>query len=455
METDEPIARPSNKRSLVDIWDLDKDAFVNIDAFIFREVRLVIQDRNTLRSRYKQGNPWLACSICGGAVQLVSQTNRSFYFRHQSEEEDRGCPINTKGKHPDLIDRMKYNGAKESATHKRLKHLVELSLRADQSFTTIAVEKVWRGMDRKSWRKPDVQAATALAKYAFEIQLSTTYLSVIVDRRIFYQADGGLLVWIFDHFDPYRTRRAEEDVFYNNNSNAFVVDEKTYKQSIAEGRFMLECWYAVPQIQEGEIVDLWQRQEVFFDELTFDLENQRTYYFDYEAERQRLECEIKEGPTIRLRDDFEAFWREYGGNYDKDGTEEWSRLRSRFSGIGISLPTYYSTRPFSAVISIMLSAKHGVPIGYGYEKLIEVAHVAFTSYKNYLLQFGWALNAYGRQALLDSQDHSGKWLNRKRLIREAMKIGMSEYQAFNDFDDLISFLLPEVKQLRVQPQSSR
>lgn len=97
---------------------------------------------------------------------------------------------------------------------------------------------------------------------------------------------------------------------------------------------------------------------------------------------------------------------------------------------------------------MMLSAKHGVPIGYGYEKLIEVAHVAFTSYKNYLLQFGWALNTYGRQALLDSQDHTGRWRGRRKLIREAMREGLPEYQAFNDFDRLISFLLPEVQQLR-------
>src|SRR5690606_24154464 len=130
--------------------------------------RLVIQDRNQIQTRYKHSDPWLVCSICGGAVQLVSMPDRRFYFRHQSEEEDRGCPINTKGQRsPDLINRMKYNGAKESATHQRLKQLLNESLHADPYFADIAVEKVWRGMDRRSWRKPDVQAKRGLLKLAF------------------------------------------------------------------------------------------------------------------------------------------------------------------------------------------------------------------------------------------------------------------------------------------------
>jgi hypothetical protein len=77
-----------------------------------------MQDRHQLSLRYRQDPtaPWLICALCGGAVQLVCKTDRRFYFRHMPDQEDRGCPVNTRGKFtPEQILAMKYNGAKEPA----------------------------------------------------------------------------------------------------------------------------------------------------------------------------------------------------------------------------------------------------------------------------------------------------------------------------------------------------
>jgi hypothetical protein len=86
----------------------------------------------------------------------------------------------------EIINALKYNGAKESLAHQRIKEIVRQSLLADARFSIPQVEKVWRGMDRKKWRKPDVQTAWNDRRFAFEIQLSTTYLNVVVERRDFY-----------------------------------------------------------------------------------------------------------------------------------------------------------------------------------------------------------------------------------------------------------------------------
>ena len=57
----------------------------------------------------------------------------------------------------------------------------------------------------------------------FEIQLSTTYVNVIAERRDFYLNEGGMLLWIFYNFDAGERRLTQDDVFFNNNRNAFVV----------------------------------------------------------------------------------------------------------------------------------------------------------------------------------------------------------------------------------------
>ncbi len=269
------MAEPTKIQSLVDITDFDTGEPVDIVQFIRRETRLVIQDRNIMRSRYRAepANPWLVCTLCGAAVQLVSHMDRRFYFRHMPEEENRGCPVNTKGQFSaDEINAMKYNGAKEGLAHQRLKEIVRDGIQADPRFDTPLVERVWRGMERKTWRKPDVQTTWGDRKFAFEIQLSTTFLSVIVDRRDFYRAENEHLIWIFRSFDPHRTRRAEEDIFYNNNSNVFVVNQQTLQQSRQAQRLMLECWYAVSYRHDGHIEDEWYRKEVFIDDLTLDLQ---------------------------------------------------------------------------------------------------------------------------------------------------------------------------------------
>lgn len=443
-------AAPTDKQSLVEITDQDAGEPINLDQFIRREVRLVIQDRNTMRARYRSDpqKPWLVCAFCGAAVQLVSHTDRTFYFRHMPEEEDRGCPVNTKGKYsPDEINAMKYNGVKESHAHQQLKILLRDSIAADSRFNPPGVERVWRGMDRKSWRKPDVQAVWGERRFAFEIQLSTTFLSVIVDRREFYRAENGHLLWVFKSFDPHRTRRAEEDIFFNNNSNVFVVSHGTYARSREAGRLALECWYAVPTLVGGIVVDAWHSADIYVDDLLFDTERQRAYYFDYDSARHEVECQLADARLAPLRDAFETFWKKYCGNYSREGAREWGELRAMFaaSSVGFELPETYDGRPFAGVISMMLSAKHGEPFGYRNQKLIDVTNTAFNSYKPYLYLFGWALKIYGHEQQLAAEDTKGTWAARRTIIRQAMETGDPEYQRKTNYDYLVLFLLPELR----------
>lgn len=87
---------------------------------------MVIQDRSELAARYNRNaqRPWLVCQICGGAVILVRTQQRYFHFRHHPDEKGKR-DISTQGTFSaDQINRMKYNAAKESSAHLRLKGIV-------------------------------------------------------------------------------------------------------------------------------------------------------------------------------------------------------------------------------------------------------------------------------------------------------------------------------------------
>ena len=61
---------------------------------------------------------------------LVRTKDRRFHFRHHTDEDGtRNCPISTRGEFSaDQINKMKYNAAKESTAHLRLKAIIRDSL---------------------------------------------------------------------------------------------------------------------------------------------------------------------------------------------------------------------------------------------------------------------------------------------------------------------------------------
>lgn len=269
------LAKPTDQMLLADILDLDSGEAVDPQAFLSRELALVIRDRNELAGRYARNAeaPWLVCRICGGAVMLVRTQQRCFYFRHHPDEEGkRDCPISTRGVFSaNQINCMKYNAAKESLAHLRFKGIIRDSLIADDQCSEPLVEKVWRGMpvaERATWRKPDVQVTHAGQRLAFEVQLSTTFLTEIVGRREFYRENGGAIIWVFQSFDPTQTRTSEEDICYLNNRNVFIVNEATLERSREARRMALDCWHAIPHLRERTVIDEWVRKEVFLDQLT-------------------------------------------------------------------------------------------------------------------------------------------------------------------------------------------
>jgi|CXWL01.1.fsa_nt_gi hypothetical protein len=448
-------ARAVQKPEITEIMDLVDATYRKAVDFIesHQHQNLVIA-RNVVVERMKDGRPQYCCALCSTPVYLVATTEKRFFFRHRVE--DGSCPAQTR--HPlteAQIRERKYHGLRESAPHKRIKELIERSLSADLAYRAIAQEKTWRSIhDPAAYRRPDVQADSDQGMLAFEVQLSTTFLSVVVERRMFYRNEGALLIWIFGSFDPEYRRLMTDDVLFPNNSNLFVVDEETTAISEAKGAFHLRCHYRVPVRDGNMLADEWREEIVPFSTLTQDRPAQRAYAFDYEGEetalkeRIRFETAQAKAELERIdRADFFEFWQEHGRGFKhtKENRANWFQLRERIVRRGIALPEFPDNdAEIRAMLSAIYSVREGRPIGWNYTKLVQVAHLLAESHPRQLLAFGHAVKIYKRAEQITSEDTKGKWPLRMQPVSAAMRIYDPAYMPDTDLLPLMAFLFPEV-----------
>lgn len=449
-----PVTAVANPK-IRDVINLDTGVDLNAVTFIEKHRhQALMKVRNTVLERMQDERPHYVCSLCTTPVYLVATPEWHFFFRHRIE--DGSCPAQTR--HPlteEQIRERKYHGLRESAPHKRIKELIERSLQADPAYSAIAQEKTWRSIhDPAAYRRPDVQADTAEGKLAFEVQLSTTFLSVVVGRRIFYRDEGALLVWIFGSFDPAYRRLMTDDVLFPNNSNLFVVDEETTAISEARGKFHLRCHYRAPLREGNTLTDEWREEIIAFSDVTQDRPGQRAYAFDYEGEEAKLKERIQieavqaKAEIERMdRTDFFEFWCEHGRSFrhTTENRANWLQLRERMMRHGIALPDYPdSDGELKAMVSALYSVREGHPIGWNYTKLIQVGHLLAESHPRLLLAFGHAVKIHGRTEQITREDSTGKWEARMKPVSAAMRRRDPAFMPDPDLLPLMAFLFPEV-----------
>ena len=273
-------------------------SFFNQDESAIFEIRRQLEDaiRNRRDPKYK-------CYYCNQLIKIRGKAEnetklKRMHFAHQWDSDD--CPIKTSHKLTQKqIRAIKYNGQKESKLHKRTKELVAASLESNRltnkGITEVATEAVRRDTSGLlTWRKPDVSAVYHSRQVVFEIQLSTTFLSVIADREYFYQQNQTFIIWIFkffsDEFD--KQRFTEKDVFYGNNQNAFIFDGEAISESKRQQDLILKCLYREPYRSGQQIAYRWQERFVGLHDLTFDDKNYKVFLFDVEGATNSIRQEI-------------------------------------------------------------------------------------------------------------------------------------------------------------------
>jgi len=237
---------------------------------------------------------------------VVLQSNYAF-FGHLRDSDV--CQFKTDNKFSKTeIERMKYNGAKESKLHYTLKNQIAFALsencKNDKGINNVQVEKVQKDKAVvSSWKKPDISAKYLTNKLAIELQLSTTFLSVIVDRQEFYKNNQIHILWVFNNFeeDLDKQKFTQSDIFYSNNKNGFEFNEEARGKSIQANDLILCCYYLEPVIQGNAIEEVLKKDYVSLSQLKFDPETYKVYYYDSLSQRNRLKNRLLLQQSIAIR----------------------------------------------------------------------------------------------------------------------------------------------------------
>ncbi len=424
----------------------------------FRYERAILL-RQKLKSLVKTGDARLVCATCGVPVYLACSTSKRFFFRHR--HEDGSCPAVTRTGFTEAdIRAMKYRGTQESEAHKRIKELVLRSLSADPRFTELLSEKTWRSSEGlPGLRRPDVSARLENLRLAFEVQLSTTFLDVVLSRREFYRSERAALVWVLPNFHPNYRRMTDDDILFGNNSNIFVVDESTAAASEAAGAFIIKCWHRKPVIDGDQIVDEWVERLVCWDEVEVDVDLQTVQAFDYSSEAAKLLEQIKSAKLARVAAQKEAAERAkialgnelrelvFGFVLNDEDDDEYLGRHKRWLAINDRLLThgcglegkYPDLMKATRLVHLVASAKSGKPVGFKYKNLVEIGHHLFHQHSDLLLAYGFMLRAYGTKSILDREDRTGRWAAKVREERSNF-LSDAKYKMAEDEERLLAFL---------------
>ncbi|MEO7882257.1 MAG: DUF6035 family protein [Mucilaginibacter sp.] len=293
----------SNLRTIGTILNLTTGEQIEVaDLFIdqhFREDE-IFQLRTKIEKDLQNDTVELVCIYCKQPVAIRGRSDQDqakhFFFQHTYKS--RWCIIKTGVRlTEEQVRCVKYNGEKESILHDKLKRLIAYYAQQDKDTSVVRIDQVYK--DRAisdKWRKPDVLVFHKLGKIAFELQLSTTFLSVIVGRTIFYQNRGIFLIWVFPNFSLISDQQkfTQKDVFYNNRLNVYVFDADSQAKSREYGKLMLTCFYREYYLHGEEILNKWSKATIELKDLVFKNDTTEVYFYDADKAKAALELEIKQ-----------------------------------------------------------------------------------------------------------------------------------------------------------------
>ena len=317
---------PAGKLSIPEVYDIKEEKIINSRDFFSQNENELILWRRNLQEEYLMGHARFICPECKQPVKISGHKllrGRVCYFAHFKDSDD--CPYKTgTNRTKEEIERLKYSLVQESERHKRLKSEIASALQGKKS-KAMGVENVEcekrinSDIPYLNWRRPDVYAEYNGRKYVFELQLSTTFVSVIVDRDIFYRLNDYNIIWIFNFEDNEEYVNLYnlmcKDIYYANKRNVFIFDADAEEKSKEKGELVLKCrWLDENGVWSPDkyvTLEMFQYDEEYHKPFIFDadkaylekhpeyverrkqLENSREYLLKSLMERQKHEEELE------------------------------------------------------------------------------------------------------------------------------------------------------------------
>ena len=265
-------------------------------------VNLSPERKSDMRTEVYQGikdnAPLFLCGFCKQPVYLcggkhTGETGKSFkeiYFKHYYPSPE--CKFYLKTKYSKTeIERMKFHGLKEGVLHKTIKNEIaqalveeEYDVRIEEIVSVFTLYQDGTDSEnyKRMWRRPDVLARKQERQFVIEIQLATTFLSVILERMRFYKESKHYVLWVLDDFNPEEEQKfTTMDILSLTNRNIFEFNDEMRKESKKQGKLVLKCHFEIPILQDDLTFNyVWDSKIVHIDDLVFDNECCIAYFYD-------------------------------------------------------------------------------------------------------------------------------------------------------------------------------
>ena len=324
------------------VWDIRNGQEIDAQKFFNTQPESeIINMRRLLQLAVNTGQPYYVCPHCHQMVKISGRKNERGivrFFSHLYDSDD--CPIKTTtGLTLEQILASKYGLVAESERHKSLKTLIALSLNSNGSIqkgvSDVQIERrIDSDLPYMRWRKPDVQANYKGKKLVFELQLSTTFISTIVDRDLFYRLNDYYIVWVFNFEDNEEYVNLSnlmcKDIYYANKRNVFIFDKEAQEESERRGELILKCNWLNPNGKWNFNNDNVNKAGVLvsLDQLSFDEANKKLFYHDADADffkeypkyleiRKQLEFSREEIVEALMRKEKEEIDEFYGQSQER------------------------------------------------------------------------------------------------------------------------------------------
>ena len=291
----EPLTRKKRDYKIKEIFDLETGETLYAEEFFKKPIDELQKWRAIFQQCISQNNRRFVCPKCLEMIRISGRGDERgvpAIFTHKNDSVL--CKKTTTGQSEEDIYRKKYGLFGQSQRHKNLKQELYDSLRDRNSLllgvSNVEMEKrVYSTLPFFSWRQPDVQIEYQEHKIVFEIQLSTTFLSVITERDTFYRLNDYYIIWVFN-FDDNRkyvdlNNLAMKDIYFANKRNAFIFDDEARKWSRESGQLVLKCNWVEPDStwHYDNTERSFGGKPVTLDMLKFDHDTHKLYYYDAET----------------------------------------------------------------------------------------------------------------------------------------------------------------------------
>ena len=259
------------------------------DFFEANNEKVLFELRHAIHRNEKQ----FYCGYCGKELKICGggegRNKQRLHFRHKYKNLHDYCIyIDGDSETRRQIEQKKFANKEEGELHRTLKFTIANSLETHYGADTRIEQYIIH-------RRPDIRAIFPDKDVVIEVQITSTFLDVILGRQDFYVELNMYLLWVINEFKPELFH--QKDILYSSKeNNVFVFDGEARKKTEDEGILYLKCYHKSYYCNiNGDIVlrPNFTCKLITFDDLIFNTTDYSVYYFDIEENKKQCEAEQK------------------------------------------------------------------------------------------------------------------------------------------------------------------